>query len=273
MPQDKISYTELAHQVVRESPEPLPFNEILYRVHAITPIETKNPKGTMRSAISQSQLIVATGDGRYGWKPRLITGSVLRLTLSKSDLARQFIEFGEELRDALWPTFFEIQMRTDCSPVNLQLPDSSVTPLPLEFAGAARWGTSGSPEFWQWFKKLQAKQGDHLIFRVLDGDARFYSVEFQLRAARDEAAIAERNQAILQASLAFYRSKANGAAEWDITAHLLATGQYKHPVPPDPFAEIWTPKVWKPELAKKETRGGWTWVRVTDTPVRRKKHD
>ena len=81
MPQDKISYTELAHQVVRESPEPLPFNEIWCRVHAITPIETKNPKGTLRSAIGQSRLIVATGDGRYGWKPRVITGSALRLTL------------------------------------------------------------------------------------------------------------------------------------------------------------------------------------------------
>ncbi len=272
MPQDKISYTELAHQVVRESPEPLPFNEIWYRVHAITPIKTKNPKGTMRSAIGQSRLIVATGDGRYGWKPRVITGSVLRLTLSKSDLAGQFIEFDDDLRDVLWPTFFEIQMRTDRRPVSLRLPDSSVTSLSLEFAGAGRWGTSGSSDFWLWFKQLKARQGDHLIFCVLDGDARLYGVEFQPRAARDEAAIAERNQAILQAALAFYRSKANGAAVWDITSHLLATGQYKHPIPPDPFAEIWTPKVWKPELAKKEMRGGWTWVRVTDAP-RRKKHD
>jgi DNA-directed RNA polymerase delta subunit len=48
----KPSYTELAHQVVRESAEPLPFTEILRRVNAIQRITTKNPEATIRTAIS-----------------------------------------------------------------------------------------------------------------------------------------------------------------------------------------------------------------------------
>jgi len=76
------NYTELTHQVVRESSDPLPFNEIVRRVHAITPIKTKNPKSTIRNAVSQSRLIVATGDRRYGWKPRILNGAAIRLTLS-----------------------------------------------------------------------------------------------------------------------------------------------------------------------------------------------
>jgi hypothetical protein len=251
MAKGKPNFTELTYQVIRESPDPLPFDEIMRRVHTITPITTRNPKGTIRSAIGQSRMIVPTGDGRYGWKPRLITGSVIRLTLSLSDLDGQVIEFGTELKDALWPSFFEARKRQDRSPVNARLPDGSVTRLPLTFLGAGHWGTEGSPEFWVWFESLGAAQGDHLIFHVLDGDAKLHGIEFQLRAARDEAAIAKRNRAVVEAALAFLRSKSRGAMKWDITTHLLVTGQYRHPVPPDPFSEIWTSDIWRPEIEKK----------------------
>ena len=63
MPPQKTSFTALAHQVVQASQEPLTVNEIIERVNAITPITTKNPKQTIRNAISQSYLIVTTGDG------------------------------------------------------------------------------------------------------------------------------------------------------------------------------------------------------------------
>ena len=78
MPSSKPNYTALTHQVVRESREPLPFVEIMRRVDTLAPVTTRNPKGTIRNAISQSRLIVNTGDGRYGWKYRVINGSVLR---------------------------------------------------------------------------------------------------------------------------------------------------------------------------------------------------
>ena len=257
---DKPSYADLTHQVVRESPDPLPFNEILRRVHAIAPIQTKNPKSTIRGAISQSRLIVATGDGRYGWMPRVINGSVLRLTLSESDLAGQALEFGDELRNALWPSFFEIQKRTDTSPVHVRLPDKTGTDMTLDFLGVSHWGTHASPELWKWFKKLKAKRDDHLIFHVINGERKSYRIEFQRRSERDEKAIAERNQAVVQAALAYLLSRPWGAAIWDITAHLLATGQYRHPIPPDPLSEIWTQDVWEPELRKKGYTGGWELV-------------
>ncbi|HLF27164.1 MAG TPA: plasmid pRiA4b ORF-3 family protein [Anaerolineae bacterium] len=258
MPQkDKPNYTELTHQVVQKSRQPLRFDEILGRVHALTPIKTKNPKSTIRNAVSQSRLIVATGDGRYGWMPRVINGSALRITLADSDLTGQAVEFGDEVRDALWPTFFESQKRSDRRPVHAQLPDQSLTDLPLDFLGESRWGTAGSPEFWKWFKQLKAKPGDHLIFRVIDGEAKRYGVEFQRRKDRDEPVIAERNQSVVQAALAHLRSRPWGAAIWETTSHLLATGQYRHPVPPDPLSEIWTRDLWEPVLKEKGYTGGW----------------
>lgn len=268
MPQTKTSYTDLAHQVVRESREPLPFAEIMQRVDAIVPITTKNPKGTIRNAISQSRLIVNTGDGRYGWKYRVINDAVLRITLTESDCRGVTIEYTEEVRDVVCPAFFAIQKYSDRQPVHLKLPNGTVTQIPLNFLGTGgHWGTQGSPEFWQWFKSLRAIPGDELIFRVLDGEARLYAIEFQPRAARDEPVIAARNQQIVQAALEHFRRSPSGVSDWDMSSHLLALGLYKHPIPPDALQDIWTHDLWEPELAKKNVRGGWVYVGRDDSDL------
>jgi hypothetical protein len=256
MPSLKPSFTALTHQVVRESREPLPFDEIMRRVNTLAPVTTRNPKGTIRNAISQSCLIVNTGDGRYGWKCRVINGSVLRLTLSESDCRGEAIEYPGELRDALYPAFFASQRYGDREPVQFKLPDGTIARLPLDHLREARWGSRGSPEFWEWFHSLHAKPDDALIVRVLDGEARLYAVEFQRRVARDETAIAARNQQIVHAALEHYQRSAAGVADWDMSSHLLAIGLYRDPVPPDPLKEIWTQDLWEPELAKKPVRGG-----------------
>ncbi|MBN1887803.1 MAG: hypothetical protein JW850_07420 [Thermoflexales bacterium] len=156
MPESK-NYTELTHQVVRESPDPLPLDEIVRRVHAIEPITTRNPSSTIRGAVGQTRLIVATGDGRYGYKPRLMSGSSLRHNLSKSDLAGYGIGLGMDIREALWPAFFELaQKRTDQSPINLGLPGGIITRLPIAALETQQWGTPGTPEFWEWFAGLGA---------------------------------------------------------------------------------------------------------------------
>jgi hypothetical protein len=95
---------------------------------------------------------------------------------------------------------------------------------------------------------------------ALDGDARLYGVTFQRRAERDEAAIAARNQAVVNAALEFVRRRPDMPPLWDITPHLLATGQYRHPVPPDPLDEIWTRDIWEPE-ARKKGAPAYVWVR------------
>ncbi len=85
----KPSNTDLVVQVVREAPEPLPFAEIMERVNALSPITTRNPQSTIRNAVSQSRLVVSTGDGRYGWKYRLINDAVIRLPFSEANLAQR----------------------------------------------------------------------------------------------------------------------------------------------------------------------------------------
>jgi hypothetical protein len=253
---------------VRESRDPLPFDEIMRRVTTLAPVTTRNPKGTIRNAISQSRLIVNTGDGRYGWKYRVINDSVLRLTLSELGCRGEAIEYPGELRDALYPAFFAIREYDDRKPIHFKLPDGTIARLSLDHLSAARcWGTRGTPEFWEWFKSLHARPGDALIVRVLDGEARLYAVEFQRRVSRDETAIAARNQQIVRAALEHYRRSASGVTDWDMSSHLLAIGLYRDPVPPDPLTEIWTRDLWEPELAKKPVRGRWVYAGRDDSDL------
>jgi Plasmid pRiA4b ORF-3-like protein len=247
----KSSYTDLVHQAVRDSPEPLPFEEIMRRVNKIQRITTRNPKATIRNAISQSRLIVNTGEGRYGWKYRVINGTVLRIPLSQHDLQAHQIAYPEEVRDALFPAFFESPKRRDRGTVRNQLPNGVNTEWTLEHLVQTTWGTKATPAFWEWLDSLLPNLGDGLLLRVLDGEARQYEVEYEPHAARNEEAIAQRNQEIVQAALAHHRRTRGGTALWDTSSYLLATGRYKHPIPPDTLEEIWTEEVWGPELSLK----------------------
>lgn len=239
MPRPKTNYTELVHQIVRDSQEPLGFDEIFRRVGQLAPVTTKNPKGTVRSAITQSNLIVPLGDGTYGWKYRVITGSVLRLSLYPADLQGGRIEFNAELIEALFPAFFGSGKRQDRAPIQLILPNDERTVMSLEMLGPIIWGTRGTVEFWSWLKPLKPQVGDALIFRVLNGDAREYTVEFELRSQRDEAVIAERNDELMQRVEAFLERNPRGTLPSRIVSQLMGQGFYKHPVPPDGFEELW----------------------------------
>jgi hypothetical protein len=119
-----------------------------------------------------------------------------------------------------------------------------MTRFSLEFFGSGVWGTHSSPEFWDWFWTQDAKPGDHLIFQVIDGEAKRYAVRFERRTERDEAAIAARNQVVLKAALKRAR-RSSFPFVWEIAAHLLVTGLYQDPIPPDPIQEIWHADVWE----------------------------
>ncbi len=257
MEDKKPSNADLVVQVVREASEPLPFAEILERVNALSPVTTRNPKNTIRNAISQSRLVVSTGDGRYGWKYRLINGAVIRLPLSEADLAQHRVIYSEELRDALWPAFFEIQKRADRAPVQLKLPDEKSVKWPLDFFGNGVWGTLGTPAFWDWLEAAGAQPGDELIFQVVDGEARQYALGFQPRSERDELAIATRNQQILQAVNRYNQHARTFLAIWDISSYLLCTGQYHHPIPPDPLEILLTDQLQGSDLLQDLGAEGW----------------
>jgi hypothetical protein len=239
---DTPSYADLVHQVVFEAGEPLSADDILQRVHQLRPVTTKKPGQTIRGAISASKSIIPVGDGRYGWKAHLLDGAVVRLTLSIEDLKGTAVEIGNEARDALWPTFYEIHKRSDEGPVEVQLPDGSKTFWALCYLGSTRWGIEAPELFWSWLKSQKAQPRDHLLFTVLDAQNKRYAVHFEARSDRDDSQIMARNVAIIQETDSYVLSRmvSYDTAIWDLATHLLTQGHYHHPVAPDPLSEILT---------------------------------
>ncbi len=63
---------------------------------------------------------------------------------------------------------------------------------------------------------------------------------------------------MVEVALPLLQQRANGIGDWDLIAHLLASGHYRHPVPPDPLSEWWTRDVWGPIVeAKAPPRYQW----------------
>ena len=89
MLETKPSYTDLVYQVVRESVEPLPFAEIMRRVNDLLPITTKNPKSTIRNAVSQfDQMIHGMIVGGNGLTSKVVFVRHNKLTIAGGPLPR-----------------------------------------------------------------------------------------------------------------------------------------------------------------------------------------
>jgi hypothetical protein len=164
------------------------------------------------------------------------------------DLTQRRVTYSEELRDALWPAFFEIEKHNDRRPVQMKLPDGESIEWSLILFGNGIWGSPGSPEFWEWLEASGAQPGDELIFHVVDGEARQYALELLPRSERDVQAITARNQQILQVVARYNRASRSFRAIWDVSSHLLSTRQYHHSIPPDPLNSLLKDHLWAPEL-------------------------
>ncbi len=240
--QSSQSYTALTQQVVREAEEPITVAEIMCRVNCLRPIESRSsPERVIRNAISQCRLIANTGDGKYWWYPRLLKGSRVRVPLIASDLEQRRVLFDDDARDLLWPSFFAGHDQTDRKPIELRLPTGDSAPLPLEHFGGGEWGTRGSPRFWNWLRACEATGGDALILEAIDAEARRYRIDLDAASVRDESAIRRRTVEVEQeAREHMWKRRAFSVAVWDLAKHLLATGCYRHPVPPDPISSFWS---------------------------------
>jgi Plasmid pRiA4b ORF-3-like protein len=239
--QQSQSYTALTQQVVREAEEPIPVAEVARRVQRLRPIEAPSPERVIRNAIVQCRLVANTGDGRYWWYPRLLKGSRVRVPLIESDLELRRIVFDYDARELLWPSFFAASEQIDRKPIELRLGEGDCISLPLEHFGGREWGTTGSPKFWNWLRACEATGGDALILEAIDAEARRYRANLDAASVQDESAISRRTAEVERESREhMWKRRVFSVAVWDLTKHLLATGCYRHPVPPEPVSPLWS---------------------------------
>ena len=237
--QEEPSYAELVYDVLRSAERPVTFQEIFDEVDLRRPVTTRNPKATIRNALTQGRQLVSIGDGRYGYLPHLVAGSLLRLPLTEKDPAKHPLIYPDEVRHALWPSFFEAQKRRVTRPVHVKLPNGKTVPLALNFFGRGVWGSLVHEELGQYLVSSYAGPGDSLLIRVVDAEAGRHEASLEPRTKRDEAAVARRNREL---SDTVYQILRKGRSEempiWDIVVALLAQGFYRSDVAPDPVEEV-----------------------------------
>ena len=235
----ELSNAQRVTHVLRSAEQPLTVDEILVRVTAIRPIETRNPTSTVRNAIS-SERRVATLGGRpahYTWWPHHLVDNAFRQPLRDSDLAAGTLVLAEEVRFAMWPDFFCGPSRSKGA-VTLHLEGGPVlhTHVSHLVSGEAVWGIRAEPALAAWLAGRGATPGDDLTVRVLDVDERRYSLS--LDRAGDPEAIGARNRALADVAEQVLRAGRGDMPDFDLIPRMIAHDAYRQPLPPDPWDEV-----------------------------------
>ncbi|MDP2659147.1 MAG: hypothetical protein Q8R28_00245 [Dehalococcoidia bacterium] len=231
---EQPSNVDLVYEVLRSSERPLTVEEIFEAVNQRRPITTQNPKATIRNVLSQGSQLVSTGDGRFGYLPHLLTGSVLRVPLQEKEPANRPLVYPTEALHALWPDFFEIEKRRLRRPIMMRLPNGEEVALPLEFPGAGVWGSSMPEILRRYLIDERASERDSLLVRVAGGDAARCEAWLDHRSKRDEAAVAARNREVADAVYqVLARKGSNETPIWDLAVAALARGLYRSDTAPD----------------------------------------
>jgi tetratricopeptide (TPR) repeat protein len=235
----ELSNADLVCDVLRTADRPLTFQEIFDRVTACRPITTRNPKGTVRSALQSISQLINAGGGRYGYLPHLLQGSLVRLLLTEKKPANHPLIFSEEVRLALWPSFFESQKRKNQRPVRARLPDGGEVVLPLELLGTGTWGCAMPAALHDYLVAQRAAADDSLLIRIVDGEAGVCEIQWESRLKRDKDAIAARNEALADLAAALFQERrVDRLPIWDLTLLLLARGAYLSEIAPDPLESV-----------------------------------
>jgi tetratricopeptide (TPR) repeat protein len=169
----------------------------------------------------------------------VIEGSLVRLPLTEKKPANHPLVYTEEVRLALWPSFFEGAKRQLRRPARARLPDGAEVLLPLELLGVGSWGCEMPAALHDYLVARRAAADDSLLIRILDGEAGVCEIAWESRLKRDKSAVAARNQELADAALAlFHERRADSMTIWDLTMPLLARGLWRAEVAPDPLETV-----------------------------------
>jgi tetratricopeptide (TPR) repeat protein len=236
---DKPSNVDLVYEVLMSARQPLTFQEVFDEVNRRRPVTTRHPKATIRNALAQGRQLVSIGEGRYGYLPHMLVGSLLRLPLQEENPANHPLIYLDEVRHALWPSFSENRKRSVREPVQVRLPNGDGVALCLTFLSRGVWGTPMPEGLRRYLVENRAASGDSLLIRVGEGETGRFETWFEPHWKRDGAAEAKRNRELADAAHGILRrNPAHEVPIWDLIIAMLARGLYRSDVPPDPLEAV-----------------------------------
>ena len=137
----------------------------------------------------------------------------------------------------MWPDFFCGPSRSKGT-VTLHLEDGPVlhTHVSHLVSGQAVWGIRAEPALAAWLTDRGATPGDDLIVRVLDVDERSHALTSD--RAGDPEALEARNRALADVAEQVLRAGRGEMPHFDLIPRMIAHDAYRHPLPPNPWAEV-----------------------------------
>ncbi|MEJ5198962.1 MAG: tetratricopeptide repeat protein [Anaerolineae bacterium] len=243
------SLTRAVAQVLAATDRPLTVNEILARVVQL-PLATAAPDvAGIRSTFINLPLVASVGGrpARYVWWPHRLAGSTFRLPLAAADPAVGPWPLGEELFLALWPTFFAERISAPHT-LTFVLPDGTAADAEIDLvrlAGPVRpgerpsvWSLFPGPALTAWLRHEAVEPNVALRIQAVDVPGRRYAVQLIRPSQRDEAALAARNRALVEAAIEVLRAGREDMPDFYLVPRLIARDAYRDPLPPDPLAEV-----------------------------------
>lgn len=238
----KSSYTDLVHQIVRDSEETLSLDEIIAQLLEAQPdAPPKNPRNTVRTAIRASHLIKAAGKSRFDWLPRRVQGARVRHTLTASEYEKRCLLWDFDALVATWPAFDEPERRRDREPVTAAEDGGQEFVLSLVEEDGVPQSYPEAP-FWAWLSEQKAEAGDDLILTITDPEQRRIGIRLEPRSQRNTGLIEERNRLVKKRIENFLTTQRDGMAPpKEIAADLLSAKTYHDSVPPQSLSNLLSP--------------------------------
>lgn len=231
------SATQSTIRAVLRTDGPLSVDEILARVAARQPIVTKNPKQTVRNALSNDSLCQSTVDGCYVYLPTFARLACVRVPMERAAPAQGLLAVSAEVAALLWPL--------------AEWAERGPTPL-LSLEGgpevAAIWKSEGlwgrlhtlvglPAAFWTWWQECSTGGADALVVRCEDGEAGRFTVKATCTADLSVEAVAARNAQLREATATVLK-RTRGVRAGDLVRRLFAQGIYHGEPTPDPLSAV-----------------------------------
>jgi hypothetical protein len=219
---------------------PLTIDQILERVNVVRPIRTRNPRQSVKNALTNDRLLATMDDKRYVYLPVFLRGASVRLLMDTAAPEQGTVPAGLEIFVLLDP-FAGTDEGGKQATISLAGGPDVIVPRQSMIWGAQPQSRLQLPStFWRWWKG-QEEPGS-LLLRCVDGQNGRYDLEPIESASIDAEEIAARNEALREAAAAAAK---RSRSVWlnELARRLLARGVYHTLPPPDPtYAVLFLPE-------------------------------
>lgn len=233
----RISYARAVCETLRRADGPLPFADVLAAVRDMPVRPAANPARTVRNALRNSPLVIPVDGNRYAWSLWFLKGATVRHILSQKELDEGSLRLGPDACFILFPFLYAPRHAT-ARPCYLYLEHGPLFSQPVSWFDEGAAGIAPSYALGDWFRAMDCRAGDSLLFEVTDGEEGIYHVFLEPLERRDAERVAKRDGQVAQVVAQLLARRRNPFPLFRLMPALVARGLYHDPYPPMPLEHV-----------------------------------